>query len=65
MKKLALVLFFVVFTVATFIEAAQEQPASLVEVQTLQQQEVHDLQEFVELSILIKSQKLQVKVQGQ
>ncbi|MFA7090872.1 MAG: efflux RND transporter periplasmic adaptor subunit [Arcobacteraceae bacterium] len=47
MKKLALVLFFVVFTVATFIEAAQEQPASLVEVQTLQQQEVHDLQEFV------------------
>jgi len=44
MKKISLILFFVLFTV--MIEAA-ETKASLVETQVLKKQEINDLQEFV------------------
>lgn len=47
MKKVGLILFFVFFTFANFIEAAAPAQASLVQVETLKKQEINDLQEFV------------------
>ncbi|GGD33495.1 hemolysin D [Malaciobacter pacificus] len=46
MKRIGMAIFVVFFMMANFIEAASKAP-SLVEVETLKQQEVNDLQEFV------------------
>jgi RND family efflux transporter MFP subunit len=65
MKKLGLVLFFILFTSATFLEAAQEAPkASLVEVETLKKQEVNDLQEFVGTVNFDKKSKIASETSG-
>ncbi len=64
LKKYGLVSFFVFFIMATFIEAAQQTPPSLVEVSPLKKQEINDLQEFVGTVNFDKKSKIASETSG-